>query len=168
MRDNPSGEAEYSEGMMGAWMMLQVAVVLMMGILVAVAAEFDRDALRAVAAGLEAFCVAGALLADWWYYAARLGRARSERSRTGKCRIPPSPDPRNVQRTDREVSSPDRDPTLSVLPAFAERWAFETCSRAAADGRLPGKRAPIVIAYSMPDRLPSISPWPTPTARLGS
>lgn len=74
MRDQPEHRAEYFRGMLGAWMLLQVGVILAMSIPVAIAEELDKSGLRAVvsvAAGLEAFCIGGALLACWWYYAAR-------------------------------------------------------------------------------------------------
>jgi hypothetical protein len=82
MRDQPERRAEYFKGMMGAWMMLQVAVIVTMGIPVAVAVAFDLGAVRAVAsvaAGLEAFCSAGAFLAAWWYYAARWAAREARR-----------------------------------------------------------------------------------------
>jgi hypothetical protein len=83
MRDQPEKRAEYFKGMIGAWVMLQVAVILTMSIPTAVAGALDRDALPAVAsvaAGLETFRIAGALLAAWWYYAAREARRRGAES----------------------------------------------------------------------------------------
>jgi hypothetical protein len=74
LRDSPELRSQYFKGMMGAWMMLQVAVIVLMGILVAIVQAVDTGAVRGVAAiagGLETFCIAGALSACWWYYAAR-------------------------------------------------------------------------------------------------
>ena len=97
MRDQPERRAEYFKGMMGAWMMLQVAVIVTMGIPAAVAVAFDPGALRAVAsvaAGLEAFCIAGVSLAAWWYYAARWAAREAD---VEDRKVPNIPEPCSVR-----------------------------------------------------------------------
>ena len=74
LRDSPESRAQYFKGMTGAWMTVQVALTLVMGLLIAIVQTFDTGAVRGVAAiagGLEAFCIGGAVAACWWYFAAR-------------------------------------------------------------------------------------------------
>jgi hypothetical protein len=85
IRDQPDFRPAYLKGTLGAWVLLQVAVILAMAVPVAIADAIDRDGLRAiasVAAGLETFCITGALAACWWYYAALLASRAARRDGT--------------------------------------------------------------------------------------
>jgi hypothetical protein len=84
MRDSPEGRAAYFKGMLGAWMTLEAALIVVMGVVVAVVKAVDVGAVRAAAAvsgGLSAFCIGGVLCACRWYFAAR--RATREGKRHG-------------------------------------------------------------------------------------